>query len=71
MTPRITFKQRAESAVVNSIFSRHSAFSQRVLVGRTAETLFDKKGHRLIVKLKTKDFANESERSSFHTNEDL
>lgn len=27
------------------------------LVGRTAETLFDKKGHRLIVKLKTKDFA--------------
>lgn len=26
------------------------------LVGRTAETLFDKKGHRLIVKLKTKDF---------------
>lgn len=27
------------------------------LVGRPAETLFDKKGHRLIVKLKTKDFA--------------
>lgn len=27
------------------------------VVGRTAETLFDKKGHRLIVKLKTKDFA--------------
>lgn len=27
------------------------------LVGRTAEPLFDKKGHRLIVKLKTKDFA--------------
>jgi RNA ligase len=26
------------------------------LVGRTAEALFDKKGHRLIVKLKTKDF---------------
>lgn len=26
------------------------------LVGRTAEPLFDKKGHRLIVKLKTKDF---------------
>lgn len=26
------------------------------LVGRPAETLFDKKGHRLIVKLKTKDF---------------
>lgn len=26
------------------------------LVGRTTETLFDKKGHRLIVKLKTKDF---------------
>lgn len=26
------------------------------IVGRTAEPLFDKKGHRLIVKLKTKDF---------------
>lgn len=26
------------------------------LVGRTAETLYDKRGHRLIVKLKTKDF---------------
>ena len=26
------------------------------VVGRPAETLFDKKGHRLIVKLKTKDF---------------
>lgn len=28
------------------------------LVGRPVEALFDKKGHRLIVKLKTKDFAN-------------
>lgn len=27
------------------------------LVGRTVEPLFDKKGHRLIVKLKTKDFS--------------
>ena len=27
------------------------------MVGRPIETLFDKKGHRLIVKLKTKDFA--------------
>lgn len=27
------------------------------LVGRTAEPVFDKKGHRLIVKIKTKDFA--------------
>jgi len=26
------------------------------LVGRPAETLFDKKGHRLIIKLKTSDF---------------
>ena len=26
------------------------------LVGRPVEALFDKKGHRLIVKLKTKDF---------------
>jgi hypothetical protein len=29
------------------------------LVGRTVEAVFDKKGHRLIVKLKTKDFAPE------------
>lgn len=29
------------------------------LVGRPAETLFDKKGARLIIKLKTKDFARE------------
>jgi hypothetical protein len=27
------------------------------VVGRTVEPLFDKKGHRLIIKLKTKDFA--------------
>jgi hypothetical protein len=27
------------------------------LVGRPLETLFDKKGHRLITKIKTKDFA--------------
>ena len=27
------------------------------LIGRPVETLFDKKGHRLIVKLKTRDFA--------------
>lgn len=26
------------------------------LVGRPLETLFDKKGHRLITKIKTKDF---------------
>lgn len=31
-------------------------FAAEGLVGRPAETLFDKKGHRLIVKLKTKDF---------------
>lgn len=30
------------------------------LVGRPLETLFDKKGHRLITKLKTKDFERES-----------
>jgi hypothetical protein len=30
------------------------------LVGRPQETLFDKKGHRLIVKLKTKDFDTQS-----------
>lgn len=28
------------------------------MVGRPIETLFDKKGHRIIVKLKTKDFPN-------------
>jgi len=27
------------------------------MVGRPVEALFDKRGHRLIVKLKTKDFA--------------
>lgn len=32
-------------------------FPAEGLVGRTAEPLFDKKGARLIVKLKTKDFA--------------
>lgn len=32
-------------------------FPAEGLVGRTAEPLFDKKGSRLIVKLKTKDFA--------------
>ncbi len=33
------------------------------LIGRPVEALFDKKGHRLIVKLKTKDFAQRSESS--------
>jgi ATP-dependent RNA circularization protein (DNA/RNA ligase family) len=31
-------------------------FPAEGLVGRTVETLFDKKGHRIIIKLKTKDF---------------
>ena len=30
------------------------------LIGRTSEPLFDNKGHRLIVKIKTKDFKNEN-----------
>jgi len=34
-----------------------AAWLRRGMVGRPIETLFDKKGHRLIVKLKTKDFA--------------
>jgi hypothetical protein len=29
------------------------------MVGRTVETLFDKKGHRIIIKLKTKDFSKD------------
>jgi hypothetical protein len=33
-----------------------SMFDAEGLVGRPIEALFDKKGHRLIVKLKTKDF---------------
>ncbi len=31
-------------------------FPAEGIVGRTVETLFDKKGHRIIMKLKTKDF---------------
>jgi ATP-dependent RNA circularization protein (DNA/RNA ligase family) len=44
---RAGFKSRASVAI-------HDAEG---LVGRPVEALFDKKGHRLIVKLKTKDFA--------------
>ena len=44
---RVGFKSHC--AVVNSKDAEG-------LVGRPLETLFDKKGHRLIVKLKTKDF---------------
>ena len=37
------------------------------LVGRPVETLYDKKGHRLITKLKTKDFASEARRAEPRT----
>ena len=37
----------------------NGSFLAEGLVGRPAETFFDKKGARLIVKLKTKDFAKE------------
>jgi hypothetical protein len=52
------------TAYVRSGFHSHLALKNRGithpaegLVGRPVEALFDKKGHRLIVKLKTKDFA--------------
>lgn len=38
--------------------SKLGAQKSEGLVGRPIETLFDKKGHRLIVKLKTKDFGS-------------
>ena len=50
-------------ATVKAGFSSVLAFEQtgittpaEGLVGRTIEVLFDKKGHRIIIKLKTKDF---------------
>lgn len=50
---RVGFKSRASIAM-------HEAEG---LVGRPLEALFDKKGHRLIVKLKTKDFPPNRRRS--------
>jgi hypothetical protein len=43
----------------NSIIARNNFIRREAegLVGRPEETLFDKKGHRLITKLKTCDFA--------------
>lgn len=43
-------------AGVTSRCAVNSSKSAEGLVGRPVEALFDKKGHRLIVKLKTKDF---------------
>lgn len=44
-------------AGINSVCAQTPLTKAEGLVGRPLETLFDKKGHRLIVKLKTKDFA--------------
>lgn len=42
--------------VASPILQVHQPHQAEGIVGRTVEALFDKKGHRLIVKLKTKDF---------------
>lgn len=57
---RVGFKSRASIAI-------HDAEG---LVGRPLEALFDKKGHRLIVKLKTKDFAPSSTASDKENTQD-
>ncbi len=51
--------QEASDMVRNGLTSKCAEQSRPMegLVGRPLETLYDKKGHRLIVKLKTKDFA--------------
>jgi hypothetical protein len=41
---------------MDSIVASQSTLVMEGLVGKTAETLYDKRGHRLVVKLKTKDF---------------
>ena len=54
---KMTLEQAAE--VVRAGFNSRvggGEMQAEGLVGRTVEALFDKKGHRLIVKLKTKDF---------------
>jgi hypothetical protein len=53
--PEMTLEQASE--FVRGGFTSHIGVRPAEgLVGRTREALFDKKGHRLIVKLKTKDF---------------
>lgn len=49
--------EEATEMVRNGISSRVGTKQAEGLVGRPCEALFDKKGARLIVKLKTKDFA--------------
>lgn len=48
--------ERATEMVRAGFCSKIGTAKSEGLVGRPAETLFDKKGSRLIVKLKTKDF---------------
>jgi len=53
--------EEATEWVRKGIQSQHAVVNGTMaegLIGRPVEALFDKKGHRLIVKLKTKDFAS-------------
>ncbi|HLE19235.1 MAG TPA: RNA ligase family protein [Syntrophales bacterium] len=52
----MTLEQATEMVRVGFPSKLGSATPAEGVVGRPAETLFDKKGHRLITKLKTKDF---------------
>lgn len=52
----MTLEQATEMVRVGFPSRLGSVTPAEGIVGRPAETLFDKKGHRLIVKLKTKDF---------------
>ena len=52
----MTLEQATEMVRVGFASKLGSATPAEGVVGRPAETLFDKKGARLIVKLKTKDF---------------
>jgi hypothetical protein len=48
--------EEATRLVAEGVDSRIGSGKAEGLVGRTSEPLFDSRGHRLIVKLKTKDF---------------
>jgi len=52
----MTLEAATELVKTGFVSKLGSATPAEGVVGRPAETLFDKKGHRLIVKLKTKDF---------------
>ena len=54
----MTLEQATEMVRVGFASRLGSATPAEGVVGRPAETLFDKRGHRLIVKLKTKDFGS-------------